>query len=215
MLSVHHRTDSVTCKRQAYMSLKRLVALRNVAALLAKASMPDAQTSSACAAYMPSTQQGSKVVWGAATAAVAGLACWLYDTERPAHCLHDLSKPHGSVTELSATSLHHWLESVGANVEAVDIRNSKDVRPCRLPACESVISRLNTLHYCSMQSQAKGFSLLMVFGSLCMSLGGKGYGTAGQSLMMGSSLQPFRCMRLSHRKLYWQTQLLGPHIKNF
>lgn len=198
------------------MSLKRLVALRDVAALLLKARAPDARTSYACAAYMPSTQQGSKVVWGAGTAAVAGLACWLYDTERPAHCLHDLSEPHGSVTELSATSLCHWLASVGANVEAVDIRNSEDVRPywC-LFACESIISRLIALHYCSMQSQAKAFSLLMVFGSLCMSLGGKGHGTAGQSLMMGSSLQPSHCMRLSHRKLYWQTQFLGPHIKNF
>lgn len=125
------------------MSLKSLVALRDVAALLAKARAPNAQRSYACAAYMPSTQQGSKVVWGAATAAVAGLACWLYNTERPAHCLHESSESRGSVPELSATRLQQWLASVGANVEAVEIRNSKDVRPlwC-LSAYESIISRL-------------------------------------------------------------------------
>ena len=111
------------------MSLKRLVALRDVAALLSTASAPNARRSYACATYLQSTQQGSKVVWGVATAAVAGLACWLYDTERPAHCLHDLSEPRGSVTELSATRLQHWLARVGANVEAVEIRNSNDVRP--------------------------------------------------------------------------------------
>ena len=115
------------------MSLIRLVALRDVAALLAKASVPNARRSYACAADMPATQQGSKVVWGAATAAVAGLACWLYGTERPAQCLHDRSEPRGSVTELSATRLEPWLASVGANVEAVEIRNSKDVRHLTVP----------------------------------------------------------------------------------
>ena len=184
------------------MSLKRFVALRDAAALLAKASSPDARRSYAYAAYMPSTQQGSKLVWGAATAAVAGLACWLYGTERPAQCLHDLCERRGSVTELSATRLQHWLASVGANVEAVEIRNSKDVRHlwC-LPACESIIYRLNTLHHCSMQSQAKVFSLPLVCASLCTLLGGRGPGTAGQSLMMVSSLQPIHCMRLSRHRL--------------
>ena len=118
------------------MSLTRLVAMRDVAALLAKASAANARRSYACAAYTPSTQQGSKVAWapwGAATAAVIGLGCWLYDTERPARCLHGRSELQGSVTELSATRLQHWLESVGANVEAVEIRNAKDVRSLWCP----------------------------------------------------------------------------------
>lgn len=198
------------------MSLKRLVALRDVAALLAKTCGPNAQRSYACAAtHLSPTQQGSKVACGAASAAVAGLACWLYDTERPAHCLHDVPEPHGSVTEVSAARLQHWLASVGADVEAVEIRTSKHVRLFCLLPCESGLPRLDTLCDCSMQRQAKVFSLLRVFGSLCMSLGGNGHGTAGQSQMMGLSLPVFRCMRLSHRRQYWQTQCSGPHIKSF
>lgn len=125
------------------MSLKRLVALRDVAALLAKTCGPIAQRSYACAAtHLCTTQQGSKVAWGAASAAVAGLACWLYDTERPAHCLHDVSEPHGSITEVSATRLQHWLASVGADVEAVEIRTSKHVSLLCLLPCESIVPQL-------------------------------------------------------------------------
>lgn len=94
----------------------------------------------------------------------------------------------------------------------------------QLQGCKTVVVpigiRVNhlstdTLRYCSMQSQAMVFTLLTKSGSLYMSLGGGGHGTAGQSLMMGSSLQRSHCRRLSHRRLYWQTQFLGLHIKNF
>lgn len=109
------------------MSSRRLVAIRDVAALLAR-NASNAHRSYACAAYMPSTKQGNKAPWGAATAAVVGLAYWFYN-EQPARCLNRQLEPDESITEVQdACRLQHWLASVGANLDAVEIRDSQVVR---------------------------------------------------------------------------------------
>ncbi|KAL3140376.1 hypothetical protein ABBQ38_004637 [Trebouxia sp. C0009 RCD-2024] len=106
------------------MSSRRLVAIRDVAALLAR-NASNAHRSYACAAYMPSTKQGNKAPWGAATAAVVGLAYWFYN-EQPARCLNRQLEPDESITEVQdACRLQHWLASVGANLDAVEIRDSQ------------------------------------------------------------------------------------------
>lgn len=111
------------------MSLKRLVVLRDVAALLAKSNASGVHGSYACAAYTPSTKQRSQAPWGAATAAVVGLACWLYAAEQPARCLIRQPELHENVTECSdGRPLQCWLASVGASVEAIEIRDSQVVK---------------------------------------------------------------------------------------
>ena len=114
------------------MSFTRLIAIRDVAALLAKTHATASVRVFASAARVPSskqTTQGSTVDWrrwSAASAATFGLACWLYESNQSTLCLDGLINLQTGVTESSAR-LQQWLTDVGASIDAVEIRRSKDV----------------------------------------------------------------------------------------
>ena len=116
------------------MSLSRLVLLRNVKALLAKTNALNPRrgfASSACLPALKQTQQESLPSWGlygAACAAAVGLASWLYEYEGHTRCLQGPTDPQEDVPKVSTAHLQHWLHSVGASIDAVEVRASQEVR---------------------------------------------------------------------------------------
>jgi len=120
---------------QICMALRRLSAIRDLVAVLCK-------TDGAAAGVVHSYCVASQTVsvarttqtprrdwrhWTAASAAAVGLACFLQSTEGPARCLTQPTKLDDYVTEPRTAELQRWLESIGAGVDAIDIRRSEDV----------------------------------------------------------------------------------------
>ena len=116
------------------MSFTRLVAIRDVAALLAKAHASASVRGFASAACVPSSKQTSQRNtidwrrWSAASAATFGFVCWLYESTTSTHCLDGPTDLQMGATEPSAARLQQWLTDIDASVDAVEIRRSKDVR---------------------------------------------------------------------------------------
>ena len=118
------------------MALRRLTAIRDLAALLCTRN---AVSSGCVRGYWSASQTRSGAqtsqqtstdwaYWRAASAAAVGLACLLQDTESPAHCLTSPSDTEESVSEPLTADLQRWLASIGAETDAISIRDSKDVR---------------------------------------------------------------------------------------
>lgn len=116
------------------MALRRLTAIRDLAALLCTRN---AVSSGCVRGYWSASQTRSGAqtsqqtstdwaYWRAASAAAVGLACLLQDTESPAHCLTSPSDTEESVSEPLTADLQRWLASIGAETDAISIRDSKD-----------------------------------------------------------------------------------------
>ena len=115
------------------MALRRWSSVRNLAALVR--SVDAASFARGCGT---ASQKGvvSRVTdetaigwrhWTAASAAALGFIFFLQSTEGSAQCHINDAEMDNDVTKTSQDVLRRWLESVGADIDAIGIRDSVDV----------------------------------------------------------------------------------------
>jgi len=93
--------------------------------------------------------------WTASSAATLALIVWLQAREGPAHCLTEPTQVEDHVTEESSCMLRQWLDSVGADVDAIDVRESVEVSFFLTGCKELKLCGLTPLpFFCSIQMQA-------------------------------------------------------------
>ena len=66
--------------------------------------------------------------WAATSAAVAGLAYVLHESNGPARCLTPPTKQDEVTFDAPTEQLLRWLPAVGAEVDAIDVKKSQSVR---------------------------------------------------------------------------------------
>ena len=145
------------------MSLGRFCVVRSIAAFLRSA---DAASASLVRGYCTAshTDVSRRTLqetatdwryWTASSAATVTLIAWLQAQEGPAHCLTGPAKVEDDVTEESSFMLRQWLDSVGADVDAIDVRDSVEVSSFLTECKELKLCNLTPLlSFCSIQVQA-------------------------------------------------------------
>ncbi len=117
------------------MSLGRFSVVRSIAAFLSSA---DVASASLARGYCTASHTGVSRrtlqetatnwrYWTASSAATVTLIAWWQAQAGPAHCLTESTKVEDHVTEESSFMLRQWLDSVGADVDAIDVRESVQV----------------------------------------------------------------------------------------
>lgn len=130
------------------MSVRRLVALRDCATLLSKARRSTIQDtwrlSQTCgvACLQQDTSREAQSVWqrwAALCGATIGVSCLLQQYDGPARCFSETDLDMDDVSyALSRSELpRQWLTTVGAEIDAVDIRQSQAVRSA-MTSCKSI-----------------------------------------------------------------------------
>ncbi|KAA6422499.1 MAG: hypothetical protein FRX49_07674 [Trebouxia sp. A1-2] len=112
------------------MALGKFSVFRSIAALLRSADVASASLArDYCTASHTGvsrrTLQETAVdwrYWTASSAATVTLIAWMQAQEGPAHCLTEPTKDEDHVTEKSSFMLRQWLDSVGADVDAIDVQ---------------------------------------------------------------------------------------------
>ena len=133
------------------MALRRLSAIRNFTALVrsvdaASLSIARGRGVAGQTGVFTRATEASAIGWRhwtAASAAAIGLIFFSQSTEGSAQCLTDNAEVDDDNTKSSPDALRHWLESVGADVDAICIRDSVDV--C-FPLAEFNACNLQTLY---------------------------------------------------------------------
>ena len=208
------------------MALRRLTAIRDLAALLCT---ENAETSGCVRGYWSASQTRSGAqtaqqtstdwaYWRAASAAAVGLACLLQDTESPAHCLTSPSDTEESVSEPLTADLQRWLASIGAETDAISIRDSTDVRDQAKANIREHLALLGTINLhsacCSIQVRAWVSLPRTISASRYTSAGGNSHGTGYINQMTGLCLQAFHYKLLLPHKLSFQTLCLVKPIRS-
>lgn len=117
------------------MALGKFSVFRSIAALLRSADVASASLArDYCTASHTGvsrrTLQETAVdwrYWTASSAATVTLIAWMQAQEGPAHCLTEPTKDEDHVTEKSSFMLRQWLDSVGADVDAIDVQECTEV----------------------------------------------------------------------------------------
>lgn len=119
------------------MAIRRLASLRECAALLSRCQQSAAteiltasQLSSVAACLHDQPRQDTQSHWhrwSAICAATIGVSCALQHCQGPADCFSAGTETEPDIPSAAPEALADWLTQVGAEVDAIDIRQSRSV----------------------------------------------------------------------------------------